>query len=146
MKRSDTGKTFLDFEDINKILPLELKLKTDRFSRGVYIANNGTLISISNSKEYNKGAISWYYVYADRYADIGVKYMLFTIGLRGIVLIPMDIFQIFKHGCYWKEGRFKGEKRYRVEIYMKNNKYEFVKYSDIYPKRLDVSDFFIAYK
>lgn len=74
MKRSDTGKTFLDIGDINEILPEELKLNTEKFSRGVYCAINGALISISNSRVYDKGSISWYYVYADRYLNLGVKY------------------------------------------------------------------------
>ena len=70
MKRPDTGKTFLDLEDICKILPESLKLEKERHSRGVYRASNGCLISISNSKEYTKGYLAWYYVYADRYAEI----------------------------------------------------------------------------
>ena len=30
--------------------------------------------SSSNSRVYDKGSISWYYVYADRYLNLGVKY------------------------------------------------------------------------
>ena len=58
MKRPDTGKTFLDFEDINKILPNELRLDVERHSRGVYRAQNECLMSISNSKSYEKGYIA----------------------------------------------------------------------------------------
>ena len=121
MKRPDTGKTFLDFDDINRILPNELKLDAERYSRGVYRAQNGSLISISNSKVYEKGYIAWYYVYADRYADLGVKYMLFTIGLKGLVLVPMDVIQAYKVGCSWKDGLRKGEKRYRIDIARKTS-------------------------
>lgn len=98
MKRSDTGKTFLDFDDINKILPKELKLNSERHSRGVFCAANGCLISISNSKIYDKGYLAWYYVYVDRYAELGAKYMLFTLGLSGVVLVPMDVIQSYKLG------------------------------------------------
>lgn len=146
MKRSDTGKTFLDLEDINKILPNNFKLNTERYSRGVYRAENGDLISISNSRVYDKGYTSWYYVYADRYKDKGVKYMLFTVGLRGIVLFPMDIFQTYKAGCYWKDGLRKGEKRYRIDINEVNNKYFFINSSQNHIKKLDVTQYFIAYK
>ena len=116
MKRPDTGKTFLDLNDINSILPHDLVLNSERHSRGVYCAANGCLVSISNSKIYDKGYMAWYYVYADRYADIGVKYMLFTLGLSGFFLVPMDVIQSYKHGCSWKEGLRRGEKRYRIDI------------------------------
>ena len=145
MKRPDTGKTFLDFEDINRILPSELKLDAERYSRGVYRARNGSLISISNSKAYEKGYMAWYYVYADRYADLGVKHMLFTIGLKGLVLIPMDIIQSYKVGCYWKEGLRRGEKRYRIDIEQKENKYYFVNTSQRYQRTLDLTPYFIPF-
>lgn len=125
MKRPDTGKTFLDLEDINMILPKELKLDSERHSRGVYRAANGYLISVPNSKEYTKGYLAWYYVYADRYADKGVNYMIFTVGLSGLVLIPMDIFQSYKVGCSWKDGLKKGEKRYRIDITKKDGTFFF---------------------
>lgn len=146
MKRSDTGKTFLDLDDINSILPDGLKLDTERHSRGVYRAQNGCLVSISNSKVYEKGNIAWYYVYADRYAELGVKYMLFTIGLIGLVLVPMDIFQSYKLGCSWKEGLRKGEKRYRVDIAKRDNKFVFINASNTHQRILDVSECFIPYK
>ena len=145
MKRPDTGKTFLDFDDINKILPTELKLDAERHSRGVYRARNGCLISISNSKEYEKGYIAWYYVYADRYADLGVKYMLFTIGLKGLVIVPMDAFQSYKIGCSWKEGLRRGEKRYRIDIANNNNAFFFVNTSQRYQRRLDLTPYFIPF-
>ena len=146
MKRSNTGKTFLDFDDINRILPTELKLDAERHSRGVYHAQNGCLISISNSKVYEKGYIAWYYVYADRYAELGVKYMLFTIGLLGVVVVPMEVFQSYKIGCYWKDGLRKGEKRYRVDITRRDNKLVFINSSTTHQKILDVSEYFIPYK
>ena len=134
MKRPDTGKTFLDFDDINKILPKELKLESEKYSRGIYRAKNGELISISNSRVYDKGYISWYYVYADRYLELGVKYMIFTIGLRGFVMLPMEQFQTFKKGCYWKDGLRKGEKRYRIDIKTVENGYSFVNSSQMHQK------------
>ena len=146
MKRPDTGKTFLDFDDINSTLPKELRLNAERYSRGVYQAQNGCLVSISNSRVYEKGYLSWYYVYADRYAELGVKYMLFTIGLLGIVVIPMEIFQAYKIGCYWKEGLRKGEKRYRVDITKRDGKFVFINCSTTHQKILDVSKFFIPYE
>lgn len=146
MKRPDTGKTFLDFDDINSILPKELRLNAERHSRGVYQAQNGCFISISNSRVYEKGYLSWYYVYADRYAELGVKYMLFTIGLLGAVVIPMEIFQAYKVGCYWKEGLRKGEKRYRVDITKRDGKLVFINGSNTHQKILDVSKFFIPFK
>lgn len=145
MKRPDTGKTFLDLTDINAIMPDELKLNLERHSRGVYRAANGSLISISNSRIYDKGYLSWYYVYADRYADLGVKYMLFTVGLSGVVLVPMDVMQSYKLGCSWKEGLRRGEKRYRIDIAKTENKYFFVNASQRYQNRLDVTPFFIPF-
>jgi hypothetical protein len=145
MKRPDTGKTFLDQEDINMILPKELKLENERHSRGVYRAANGCLISISNSKEYAKGYLSWYYVYADRYAEIGVKYMIFTVGLSGIVLVPMDIFQSYKVGCSWKNGLRKGEKRYRIDIAKKDGTFVFINSSQRHQKILDLTPYFIPF-
>ena len=142
MKRLDTGKTFLDLTDINSIMPDELKLNPERHSRGVYCAVNGSLISISNSKIYDKGYLAWYYVYADRYADLGVKYMLFTLGLSGIVLVPMDVFQSYKLGCSWKEGLRRGEKRYRIDVTKKDGKLFFVNSSQRYQRRLDLTPFF----
>ena len=146
MKRSDTGKTFLDFEDINSILPEDLKLNTERHSRGVYYAKNGNLVSISNSKTYEKGPVAWYYVYADRYADYGVKYMIFTLGLKGIVLVPMDVFQSYKAGCSWKAGLRKGEKRYRIDIVHKNNTYFFVNNSERHQRELNLTPYFLAFQ
>lgn len=145
MKRADTGKTFLDFDDINKILPKELYLDAERHSRGVYRAKNGKLISISNSKVYDRGYISWYYVYTDRYAELGVEYMIFTVGLKGLVLLPMKVFQPYKKGCYWKEGRNKGEKRYRIDIKIKNDRYLFVNSSEFHEKELDVTQYYIPF-
>lgn len=145
MKRPDTGKTFLDLEDINMILPKELKLDSERHSRGVYRAANGCLISISNSKEYAKGYSAWYYVYADRYADKGVSYMIFTVGLSGLVLIPMAIFQSYKVGCSWKEGLRKGEKRYRIDITKKDGTYFFVNSSQRHQKTLDLTPYYISF-
>ena len=145
MKRPDTGKTFLDFDDINKILPKELKLNSERHSRGVYCATNGCLISISNSKIYEKGYLAWYYVYADRYAEIGVKYLLFTIGLYGIALVPMDVFQSYKIGCSWKDGLKRGEKRYRIDIAKKNGNLVFVNSSQRHERYLDLREYLIPY-
>lgn len=145
VKRSDTGKTFLDFDEINSILPPEQKLDSERFSRGVYRSADGSLMSISNSKVYSKGCLSWYYVYADRYADIGVKNLLFTIGLIGVIVVPMAEFQAYKKGCYWKEGLKRGEKRYRVDIIKKENKFFFVNSSSTYQRYLDVSNYFIPF-
>lgn len=67
MKRTDTGKTFLGFADINNILPNKFKLDAERYSRSVYHANNGDLTIISISRTYDKRYLSWYYVYSDRY-------------------------------------------------------------------------------
>lgn len=145
MKRPDTGKTFLDLEDINLILPKELKLDNERHSRGVYRAANGYLISISNSRTYPKGYLAWYYVYADRYYELGVKYMIFTIGLLGIAIIPMDIFQSYKLGCTWKEGLRRGEKRYRIDITKKNETFFLVNSSQRHQKILDLTSYFIPF-
>lgn len=145
MKRPDTGKTFLDLEDICKILPESLKLEKERHSRGVYRASNGCLISISNSKEYTKGYLAWYYVYADRYAEIGVSYMLFTVGLSGIVLVPMEIIQSYKIGCSWKDGLRKGEKRYRIDIAKKGGCLFFVNNSQRHQRTLDLTPYFIPF-
>ncbi len=145
MKRPDTGKTFLDFDDINSILPNELVLDAERHSRGVYRARNGLLISISNSKIYEKGYIAWYYVYADRYAELGVKYMLFTIGLMGLVIVPMDVIQSYKIGCSWKNGLRKGEKRYRFDIAKKEDQFNFVNTSQRHQKTLDLMPYFIQF-
>ena len=146
MKRPDTGKTFLDFDDINKILPKELKLNSERHSRGVYCAANDCLISISNSREYDKGYLAWYYVYADRYAEMGVKYMLFTLGLQGIVLVPMEVFQSYKVGCSWKDGFRRGEKRYRVEIAKMDGELVFVNSSQRHERYLNLREYIIPYK
>ena len=145
MKRPDTGKTFLDLNDINSILPHDLVLNSERHSRGVYRAANGSLISISNSKIYDKGYLAWYYVYADRYAEMGVKYMLFTFGLTGIFLVPMVVIQSYKLGCSWKEGLRRGEKRYRIDIAKKDGNFNFVNSSHRYQRRLDVMPYFIPF-
>ena len=55
MKNPNTGKTFLDIDDINSLLPKHLVLNTKSVSRSVYQAQVGSLISISNSKVYDKG-------------------------------------------------------------------------------------------
>lgn len=146
MKRPDTGKTFLDFDDINDILPDDLVLNKERYSRGVYCAKNGSLISISNSRVYERGYLSWYYVYGDRYADAGVKYMIFTVGLIGLVLLPMEVFQSYKKACYWKSGLRPGEKRYRIDIVEIDNRFYFINCSELYPKKLDVTQYFIPFK
>ena len=145
MKRPDSGKTFLDLTDINKIIPENMKLNQERYSRGVYKAANGCLISISNSKVYEKGNMAWYYVYADRYAEMGVKYMLFTIGLTGFVLIPMEVFQKYRLGCSWKEGLRRGEKRYRVDITKKADVLFFTNFSHRHQKELDLTPYFYPF-
>ena len=139
-------KTFLDLNDINSILPQDLKLNLERHSRGVYCAANSSLVSISNSRIYDKGYLAWYYVYADRYADLGVKFMLFTLGFSGVVLVPMDVIQSYKLGCSWKEGLRRGEKRYRIDVTKKDEQYYFVNSSQRYQNRLDVTPFFIPFK
>ena len=146
MKRADTGKTFLDLDEINKILPKDLELNAEKYSRGVYRAKNGDLISISNSRVYERGPISWFYVYADRYADMGVEYMIFTIGLLGLVLLPMEAFQPYKLGCSWKVGLNKGEKRYRIDVKKVNDSFFFVNSSQRHMNKLDVTPFFIPFK
>ena len=145
MKKAGTEKSFLDLAEINSIMPPELKLNSERYSRGVYRAANGCLISVSNSRVYTKGNMAWYYVYADRYADLGVKYMLFTIGLLGFVLVPMDVFQTYKQGCYWKEGLMRGEKRYRVDVAKKNGVLLFVNNSQRHQRELDLTSFFYPF-
>lgn len=145
MKNPNTGKTFLDLDDINKVLPTDLVLNPKSIYRGVYNSSNGTLLSISNSRTYPKGAIAWYYVYADRYLEKGVKYMLFTVGLEGLILLPMDAFQDYKKGCYWKEGLKRGEKRYRIDIYKRDGKWLFLNSSVRYEKQLDVTPYFIPF-
>jgi len=146
MKRPDTGKTFLDLADINTIVPDDLRLSLERHSRGVYCAANGCLINISNSKVYDMGYLAWYYVYADRYAELGVKYMLFTLGLSGVVLVPMDVIQSYKLGCSWEEGLRRGEKRYRIDVAKKDDMYFFVNSSQRYQNRLDATPFFIPFE
>ena len=89
--------------------------------------------------------MSWYYVYADRYAELGVKYMIFTIGLVGIVLVPMEVFQSYKVGCSWKEGLMRGERRYRIDITKRDGTYYFVNSSQIHQKHLDLTPFFIPF-
>ncbi len=146
MKRPDTGKTFLDLDDINTILPNDLKIEKEPYSRGVYRAANGSLISISNSKTYPIGYLTWYYVYADRYEKLGVSYMIFTVGLLGLVIVPMEVFQKYKLGCSWKEGLKRGEKRYRVDITKKENTYYFINSSAIHERKLDLTPYFIPFK
>lgn len=146
MKNPNTGKTFLDIDDINSLLPEHLVLDTISVSRSVYQAKDGSLISISNSKVYDKGYLCWYYAYVDRYVDMGVKYMLFTIGLKGLVLVPMDKIQNYKVGCYWKSGKNRGEKRYRFDIKVKqDNSYVFINSSSRFDRELDLTDYFISF-
>lgn len=76
MKRSDTGKNFLDFDNFNKILPYELKLDAERHFHGIYCARNDSLISILNSQTYEKINNVGYYVFAARLDESGAKYML----------------------------------------------------------------------
>jgi len=145
MKKPGTEKTFLDLAEINSIMPPELKLNSERFARGVYRAANGCLISVSNSRVYTKGNMAWYYVYADRYADMGVKFMLFTVGLLGLVLVPMDVFQTYKLGCSWKEGFMRGEKRYRIDVAKKNDILYFINNSHRHQRELDLTSFFYPF-
>ena len=76
---------------------------------------------------------------------MGVKYLLFTLGLRGIVLVPMDVFQSYKVGCSWKNGLRRGEKRYRIDIGKKNGNYVFVNSSQRHERYLDLSEYLIPY-
>ena len=142
MKNPNTGKTFLDVDDINAILPDKLKLNPKSVSRGVYQSANGTLISISNSRVYEKGYTAWYYIYADRYKELGVDYMLFTVGLTGFVLLPMEEFQDFKLGCCWKPGRFRGEKRYRVDINKRGEEYYLLNPSKRHLNKINATKYF----
>lgn len=145
MKNPNTGKTFLDLSDINRILPDKFKLFEKSVSRGVYKSSCGDLISISNSRAYDKGYIAWYYVYADRYNQLGVKYMLFTIGMKGLVLVPMDKIQEYKVGCSWKPGRYRGEKRYRIDIKESANGFSFINASQFHQKELDLNPYYIPF-
>ena len=76
---------------------------------------------------------------------MGVKYMLFTVGLSGIVLVPMDVIQSYKLGCSWKRGLMQGEKRYRIDIAKKDGYYYFVNASQIHQNKLDVTPFFVPF-
>lgn len=148
MKNPNTGKTFLDVDEINTLLPSDLQIVPKRVNRSIFQTENGTLITISNSKVYETiYSICWYFVYADRYLDMGVKYMIFTVGMEGIILLPIEKIKDYKRGCSWKDGSHYNEKRYRIDIKRNDDgTLAFVNHSEIYDNYLDVTPYFIPFK
>ncbi len=112
----ETRKTFLSVEEVNRLLPAEMKIdEFNKLERSVYATTNGTPLPIVNSKYHEKMSCYWYSSVTKHFKEIGAQYICFTAGNLGILLIPIDeVLEYNKHSG-WKSESKKG-RQYHVRI------------------------------
>lgn len=109
-------KTFLSVEEVNQLLPPEMKIDGfNKLERSVYATINGKPLPIVNSKYHEKMNCYWYSSVTKYFKEIGAQYICFTVGKLGILLIPIDeVLEYNKHSG-WKSESKKG-RQYHVRI------------------------------
>ena len=83
--------TYLNLEEVNALLPSSLKIDIDnRIERSVYKTCEDKPLPVINSKLYPQNYY-WYSCITKHFKNIGVEYICFTVGLNGILVVPIDV-------------------------------------------------------
>ena len=107
--------TFLDLEEVNGLLPNDLKIDTkNRIERSVYKTANGKPLPVINSKLYPNN-FYWYSCITKYFKVIGAEFICFTAGNYGIIVIPIDVVLHYNQFSGWK-GESKKGRQYHVRI------------------------------
>lgn len=107
--------TFLDLEEVNGLLPNDLKIDTkNRIERSVYKSANGKPLPVINSKLYPDNYY-WYSCITKYFKEIGAEFICFTAGNYGIIVIPIDVVLHYNQFSGWK-GESKKGRQYHVRI------------------------------
>lgn len=108
-------KTYLSLEEVNNLLPENLKINTDnRIERSIYMTCEGKPLPVINSKLYPQGYY-WYSCITMHFKNIGAEYICFTAGLNGILVIPIEVVIHYNQFSGWK-GEEKNGRQYHVRI------------------------------
>ncbi len=109
-------KTFLSIEEVNEILPSELKIDGfNKLERSVYTTVSGKPLPVVNSKLHEKMSCYWYSSVTKYFKEIGAQYICFTTGNLGILIIPIDEVLEYNRHSGWKSESKKG-RQYHVRI------------------------------
>ena len=107
--------TYLSLEEVNDLLPEYLKIDTEnRIERSVYKTIEGKPLPVINSKLYPQNYY-WYSCVTTYFKNIGAEYICFTVGLYGVLVIPIDIVAHYNRFSGWK-GESKKGRQYHVRI------------------------------
>ncbi|MBE6300946.1 MAG: hypothetical protein E7085_03695 [Parabacteroides distasonis] len=105
----------LGLRDVNTLLPDNLKIDTEKsIERSVCRTVEGKPLPIVNSKLY-PAKYYWYSCITKYFKEIGTEYICFTVGLNGILVIPIDIVLHYNKFSGWK-GKYKKGRQYHVRI------------------------------
>jgi len=112
---SENEALYLDLESVNSLLPDNLKIDTGNIvERSAYRTVSGSPLPIINSKLYPDNYY-WYSSITKYFKEIGAEYICFTAGLRGIIILPIDMVLQYNKFSGWK-GESKKRRRYHVCI------------------------------
>ena len=132
-------KTFLDIEEVNALLPSNLKIQTTNpLEKGIYRTETGKLLPVLNSKYYDSSNGFWYSSTTSYYKTLGVEEICFTAGLLGIFVVPIDLIWEYNKTSGWKGESKKKGRQYHVRI----RHLRLANYND-YSQNKDLSSYFV---
>lgn len=133
--------TYLSYEKVNELLPDDKKFDImSRSDRIVFPMQKGGKIAVASSKLYNNKA-AVYNVLSRYYKEIGVNFIVFTVGHFGIFVVPIDVVCRYNKYSGWNRETKKG-RHYWVRLHKKADSWLFVNYLDT-NENVDVTSFFI---
>ena len=107
--------TYLSLDKVNALLPENLNIDIEnRLERSVYKTCKGKPLPVINSKLYPQNYY-WYSCTTTYFKNIGADFICFTIGLNGILIIPIDVVVHYNRFSGWK-GEGKKGRQYHVRI------------------------------
>ena len=107
--------TYLSLDKVNALQPDNLKIDIEnRLERSVYKTFQGKPIHVIDSKLYHQNYY-WYSCTTTYFKNIGADFICFTIGLNGILIIPIDVVVHYNRFSGWK-GEGKKGRQYHVRI------------------------------
>ncbi|MBR2260196.1 MAG: hypothetical protein IJ916_00655 [Paludibacteraceae bacterium] len=113
------NQTFLSFEQVKNLLSPQLKI-TNKIGRGsIYDSVNHSIVAFCNSRDY-EGGIWWYSVYVYNLFNYGVSKVCLTLGMHGIVVVPMSL--LLEYAKYADYKDYDQGKRFYIRIKQENNK------------------------
>lgn len=113
------NQTFLSFEQVKNLLSPQLKI-TNKIGRGsIYDSVNHSIVAFCNSRDY-EGGIWWYSVYVYNLFNYGVSKVCLTLGMHGVVVVPMSL--LLEYAKYADYKDYDQGKRFYIRIKQENNK------------------------